>query len=129
MLAVSIRGLSHAQADTAEMDKHESDVREICRRLVSHTQDACSMIRDSLHASAGVRGWLFKSSLIQPKNGASSTPLILGRMSVMKVPSRRSSEDSLDTVISPSGKSWTCKVPQKASPWLSRIRRLVKTCG
>ena len=34
-----------------------------------------------------------------------STPLILGRMSVMKVPSRVSSEGSLDTVRDPSGKS------------------------
>ena len=34
-----------------------------------------------------------------------SVPLILGRMSVMNVPSRVSSEDSLDTVSDPSGKS------------------------
>ena len=34
-----------------------------------------------------------------------SVPLILGRMSVMNVPSRVSSEDSLETVNDPSGKS------------------------
>ena len=54
--------------------------------------------------------WRHVCLAVNGKGGCSqqNIPLILGRMSVMKVPSRVSSEDCLDTVSDPSGKSWTC---------------------